>query len=222
MTSIAHKKNKSSLLTAKLLFATITMLIIHASAQARPKTNDLSLSEIQLQANLDSPSTLEISPAERCSLSFSDTLIAPDGPSDGNTADNALNYIGYFNSLDDNLNCLNQLLAAGIDINQQDVDGYTPLIKLLYSQSDHTVALISYMLKQGANPLIRSHSGMDLQHHALTLQLLYTKQLSNLAEDDPMYIAADKMVTTTQHVRTLYAEFYLSQQKNKIEIRNRK
>src|SRR5690606_1769888 len=100
----------------------------------------------------------------------------------------------------------------------QDQDGYTPLVKLLYSQNEHAANLISYMLKQGANPLIRSKSGMDFLHHALALQLLYSEQLHFLAEDDPLYFAANKMVTTTQLARKLYAEYYAEQERTKLQI----
>ena len=74
------------------------------------------------------------------------------------------------------------------------------------------------MLKKGANPLIRSQSGMDFLHHALALQLLYSEQLQFLAEDDPMYLKADKMATTAQLARKLFAEYYVGQQENKITI----
>ncbi|KKO44377.1 hypothetical protein WG68_16305 [Arsukibacterium ikkense] len=59
---------------------------------------------------------------------------------------------------------------------------------------------------------------MHFLHHALALQLLYSEQLHFLTEDDPLYIAADKMVTIAQLARKLFTEYYVDQQENKITI----
>ncbi|MDP5138593.1 ankyrin repeat domain-containing protein [Rheinheimera baltica] len=177
-------------------------------------------SEIQQSFTVENPFVVALTQAERCSPDILDLLIAAEAPLLESAGGNALHYIGYFSELDNNLNCLKKLLQLGADINQQDHDGYTPLVKLLYSQNEHATDLISYMLEQGANPFIRSPSGMDFLHHALALQLLYSEQLHFLAEDDPLYFAANKMVTTTQLARKLYAEYYTEQQRIKLQINN--
>ena len=178
----------------------------------------LPQSEIQQSFTLANPFVVALTQAERCSPDILELLIAAKAPLVESAGGNALHYIGYFNDLDNNLNCLKKLLELGADINQQDQDGYTPLVKLLYSQSEHTVDLVSYMLKQGANPLIRSQSGMDFLHHALALQLLYSEQLSFVQADDPLYLAANQMVTTTQIARKLYAEYYAEQERTELQI----
>lgn len=178
----------------------------------------LPQSEIQQSFTLENPFVVALTQAERCSPDILELLIAAKAPLVESAGGNALHYIGYFSELDNNLNCLQKLLQLGADINQQDQDGYTPLVTLLYSQNEHAADLISYMLKQGANPLIRSKSGMDFLHHALALQLLYSEQLHFLAEDDPLYFAANKMVTTTQIARKLYAEYYAEQERTKLQI----
>lgn len=178
----------------------------------------LPQSEIQQSFTAENPFVVALTQAERCSPDILELLIAAEAPLVESAGGNALHYIGYFRELDNNLNCLQKLLQLGADINQQDQDGYTPLVKLLYSQNEHATDLISYMLKQGANPLIRSKSGMDFLHHALALQLLYSEQLNFLQEEDPLYFAAKKMVTTAQLARKLYAEYYAEQQRTKLQI----
>jgi ankyrin repeat protein len=217
--SYAYTKTALDANPAPLIQQRIQQSIATADSEALAGLlQSLPQSEIQQSFTLENPLVLAMTTAERCSPDLLDVLIAADAPSYGLADGNALHYVGYFSDLGDNLNCLNKLLAVGIDINQQDKDGYTPLVKLLYSQSEHTADLISYMLKQGANPLIRSQSGMDFLHHALALQLLYSEQLYFLAKDDPFYLAANKMVTTAQLARKLYAEYYLGQHENKVDI----
>ena len=217
--SYAYTKKAAEATPAPLAQHQIQQSIANAESETLASLlNSVPKSEIQQHFTLENPFVLAITTAERCSTDLLDVLITADVPFIGGTDGNALHYIGYFSDLGDNLKCLNKLLALGMDINQQDQDGYTPLIKLLYSQSEHTADLISYMLKQVANPLIRSQSGMDFLHHALALQLLYSEQLQFLAEDDPMYLKADKMATTAQLARKLFAEYYVGQQENKITI----
>src|SRR5690606_4283567 len=158
----------------------------------------LPQSEIQQSFTLEHPFVVALTQAERCSPDSFELLIRAKAPLVESAGGNALHYLGHVGALENNLDWWRKLLQLGADINQQDQDGYTPLVKLLYSQNEHAANLISYMLKQGANPLIRSKSGMDFLHHALALQLLYSEQLHFLAEDDPLYFAANKMVTTTQ------------------------
>lgn len=153
-----------------------------------------------------------------CHLEVIDALIAADAAVEFGNDGNALHYIGYFSQAKDNFSCIDKLLALGLDINQQDRDGYTPLVKLLYSQNEHTPELLSYMLTKGANPLVRSQTGMDFLHHALALELLYSEQLHFLPEGDALYTAAEKMVGTAQFARNLYSEFYADQQSRKIKV----
>tara|TARA_R110002126_G_scaffold54341_14_gene147193 strand:+ start:7096 stop:7776 length:681 start_codon:yes stop_codon:yes gene_type:complete len=217
--SYASTKTAPDANPASLVQQKIQQFISNADSEALASLlNSLTHAEIQHSFTLENPFVLAMTAAERCSPDVLDVLIAADAPLAAGTDGNALNYIGYFISPADNLNCLKKLLVLGMDINQQDKDGYTPLVKLLYSQSEHTADLVSYMLKHGANPLIRSKSGMDFLHHALALQLLYSEQLHFLAEDDPLYLTAEKMVNIALLVRSLYAEYYAKQQDNKLDI----
>lgn len=201
----------------------LQQLVLSADAPALEKyLQSLSQQQLQQLFILENPLYLLMTSADGCFASTIDVLVTFGAPLTFGDDGTALHYIGYFRKVEDNLNCINKLLTVGLNINQQDRDGYTPLVKLLYSQNEHTADLLRYMLEKGANPLMRSQSGMDFLHHALAVQLLYTEQLYFLPEDDALYAAADKMVATAQFARNLYAEFYSVQQENKIQVTNRK
>lgn len=201
----------------------LQQLVLSDDAPALEKyLQSLPQQSLQQLFAVENPLYLLMTSAEGCSVSTIDVLIAFGAASTFDDDGNALHHIGYFRKAEDNRECINKLLAIGLDINHQDKDGYTPLIKLLYSQNEHTPDLLRYMLEKGANPLMRSQSGMDFLHHALAVQLLYTEQLYFLPEDDALYAAADKMVATAQFARSLYAEFYSVQQENKIQVTNHK
>lgn len=182
----------------------------------------LSPQKLQQLFSLENPLHFLLSNADSYSAETLDVLVSFGAPLTSTAEGNALHFVGYFSDIEDNLHCINKLIALGVDINLQDKDGYTPLVKLLYSQSEHTEKLLQYMLAKGANPLVRSQSGMDFLHHALALQLLYSEQLHYFNKDDPLYVAADNMVAIARSARSLYADFYAEQQRNRIQISARK
>ncbi|WP_409526386.1 hypothetical protein [Nitrincola sp. MINF-07-Sa-05] len=121
------------------------------------------------------------------------------------------NYLGYLDSTDEIVKCINIFVRAGIDINTTDEEGKTALVHVLYSHHSDTLFILEKLIDNGADPTIRTEQGADLLHHSLMLRILYGEVLPvDVQDDDPFTIEAKKMIGITKQVNHLFNRYYVS------------
>ncbi|XP_020595538.1 ankyrin repeat domain-containing protein EMB506, chloroplastic-like, partial [Phalaenopsis equestris] len=94
------------------------------------------------------------------------------------------------------IHLMDKLLELGWDIDSADKDGYTALHKTVMGKKE---AVISHLLRKGANPLIRDRNGATALHYAVqagamqTVKLLIKHKVDvNVADNDgwtPLHIS---------------------------------
>ncbi|MFN3882921.1 MAG: hypothetical protein ACK4L8_15990 [Nitrincola lacisaponensis] len=127
---------------------------------------------------------------------------------------NPFHFLGIIEDTNDAIKCIDTLIKAGFDINFKDSDGKTAIIQNLYQQHPDTLTILKEMIRNGADPTIRSNKGLDLLHHALLVQLVYTELLPANSTEEKIESFSSwvaEYIDILKQVNFLYTDYYQNQ-----------